>query len=440
MSSWITVSVLRAYARRNRGECLTEGRVAEQSAVRWRCSRGHVWETLPRVVLERRWCPQCERGRAPARRWSLSLMREAARGRGGECLSEAYEHRSLPLQWRCALGHEWTARPVGIVKGGTWCPHCAGKLKLSIEDALRTARERGGACLSTSYVNVGRALRWRCALDHEWSAPFNNVRAGSWCPECAIRNPCTIEEMQSIAKARRGLCLSTEYVNARLKLRWRCSEGHEWDASGYRVAREGQWCPRCANESPHDLEQVRALAARRGGECLSRRYAGTDSKLRWRCARGHVWLATPHSIDGKQSWCPTCAVEARQRHGAFHGAARRHGGAFLPSPAPKPSSPVRWRCAEGHVFRRTLSKVLAGVWCPQCAAQPLGGGSVAARLRAWCRTTRGTFTMAEALNALSDAKPTTVRATLGHLVRQGDTIERAGVPGRFRLLGSVRRA
>lgn len=52
---------------------------------------------------------------------------------------------------------------------------------------LRTIAEgQGGMCLSTVYVNAKTPLRWRCEEGHEWEAIPNNVRHWSWCPDCAM--------------------------------------------------------------------------------------------------------------------------------------------------------------------------------------------------------------------------------------------------------------
>ena len=50
--------------------------------------------------------------------------------------------------------------------------------------------------------------------------------------------------MQQHAKAKGGECLSTEYINRKTKLRWRCAEGHEWEATSHHVKR-GTWCGTC---------------------------------------------------------------------------------------------------------------------------------------------------------------------------------------------------
>lgn len=203
------LEALRALARDRGGECLFEGRLAPTSVVRWRCAQGHVWETLPSVMIGGGWCAECE-PRRRRRQWSLELMQAIAGERGGECLSTEYRHFSEPLRWRCAKGHVWEAKPGGIVNVGTWCRRCAGKEKHSLEEVRALARERGGECLSSEYVNTTTPLRWRCQHGHEWRAAFGNVRGGSWCPKCAVRNPLSIEEMRSVAIARGGACLSDE--------------------------------------------------------------------------------------------------------------------------------------------------------------------------------------------------------------------------------------
>ena len=53
-------------------------------------------------------------------------MREAAKFRGGECLSETMIKGDIftPLKWRCAFGHEFWMTPNTVLRGGHWCPDC----------------------------------------------------------------------------------------------------------------------------------------------------------------------------------------------------------------------------------------------------------------------------------------------------------------------------
>ena len=53
---------------------------------------------------------------------------------------------------------------------------------------------------------------------------------------------------------------------------------------------------------------MRRAAAWRGGECLSETMAvgDWDSLLSWRCARGHVFEASPRQVLLGGHWCPDC--------------------------------------------------------------------------------------------------------------------------------------
>ena len=69
-----------------------------------------------------------------------------------------------------------------------------------------------------------------------------------------MRTTLTIEQMQALAKEKNGICLSTRYVNNQTKLRWRCAEGHEWEATPANMKRRmkrGNWCTKCPRVAQH---------------------------------------------------------------------------------------------------------------------------------------------------------------------------------------------
>ncbi|MHA1300194.1 MAG: NAD-dependent epimerase/dehydratase family protein [Candidatus Helarchaeota archaeon] len=58
--------------------------------------------------------------------------------------------------------------------------------ELTIDDAKKAAKFRGGECLSTKLVDMRTKLKWKCAFGHEFEgSPYLILRAGHWCPECA---------------------------------------------------------------------------------------------------------------------------------------------------------------------------------------------------------------------------------------------------------------
>lgn len=215
------------------------------------------------------------------------------------------------VRWECAAGHRWEALPRSVGgRRGTWCPVCFRlRRRDTLESMQRIAAERGGCCLSASYVNGTTRLVWACSSGHTWEAIPAAVKRGCWCPVCAKGRYPTLDTMHEAARQHGGECLSKRYVNNVTPLRWRCSSGHEWKATPFSVL-QGTWCRQCYWDSLRgSLAQMQAIAASRGGRCLSERYLDYQTKLTWECHRGHTWQATPQSI--KRHWCPECAWLAR---------------------------------------------------------------------------------------------------------------------------------
>ena len=306
------------------------------------------------------------------REW-LDHFRALARSHGGACISREYRNAHVKLRWRCAKGHEWDAVP-HLVNGGLWCLACTIEARFSHVKGI--AREKGGLCLSTEYVNSYTDLRWRCAEGHEWGAPAASVTRGRWCRVCADEahygdaKARVFSRVQAIAREKGGLCLSTEYVNNRAHLRFRCADGHEWETTAGAV-QVGKWCPLCAFGTRYSDTQgqafadVQAIARKRGGLCLSTEYVNSYTHLRFRCAEGHEWLAAPRQIS-RGTWCPHCAGKVLTID-EMRELARARGGRCVSRSYRNQRSPLRWRCAQGHEWKSSLANLRRGTWCPHCA-------------------------------------------------------------------------
>jgi hypothetical protein len=269
----------------------------------------------------------------------LDGLRVLARERGGDCLSSSYGGGMTNVRWRCAEGHDWEATPANVQRG-SWCPYCQGfkvwspgqtEAQARLTECQTIAKERGGLCLSETYIEQRGKLRWQCSEGHNWDAKTVEIKKGSWCPFCVgkkvwspgqTESDARLEECRSIAKTQGGDCLSSEYVNRTLNLQWRCSNGHEWEATPSNIKR-GSWCPICARDAQRgSIEECNSIARSRGGMCVSTEYLDALSKVRWRCSQGHEWDAKPNSVK-RGSWCPTCWNKNRGRASREGWATRR---------------------------------------------------------------------------------------------------------------------
>jgi hypothetical protein len=250
--------------------------------------------------------PQCYR--------IMTELQKIANEHGGKCLSKTYRGSKTKLLWECSDGHKWEATPASVKNIGSWCIVCAGKAKGIIEEMQKIAESRGGKCLSEYYINSITKLSWECHEGHRWQATPRSIRIGSWCPACgknraadALRD--SIRLFRSIATERGGKCLSNKYTNSGTKLLWECSNGHQWKARPRDIKR-GSWCPYCSKTSRKCIDDMKQLAQKRGGKCLSNEHVNAHTKLLWQCELGHKWEAKPNNIQ-TGSWCPICANQRK---------------------------------------------------------------------------------------------------------------------------------
>lgn len=310
------------------------------------------------------------------RRERLAFLQALAAARGGKCLSW---HYASTMTWSCAQGHEWEAKPHDVLRG-QWCQRCALAYAHSRSRARgfarvqEIARQHGGACLSEAYTSVDELLRWRCAKGHEWEATANKIRHRSWCPECLAEPKVrlSIEDMKACAHERGGECLSSSYTDPTIPLRWRCAEGHEWDALPEYVRLKGTWCPRCARPLLKELAQVQADARALDGELLSPSFLGVVKPHRYRCRLGHEFETLPARVALGQ-WCSRCGQNVAHDLERLREAIARRGGEIVSEQCGKSSDRIRVRCGKGHEWETRQSNLMSGSWCRKCANEAKTG-------------------------------------------------------------------
>lgn len=252
----------------------------------------------------------------------LKDVQEIAEAKGGSCVSSMYLGVKEHLTFCCGNGHTWPATPNDI-KNGTWCPVCQHRVPLTLEKMRLLAKSHNGVCLSRKIVDAQTVLKWRCQNGHVFKMTPGNVKYnGHWCPQCAgVRDAPTLaehrklrlREFKKIARARGGCCLSAEYLNTKQKLQFKCSEGHIFFARPDDVKNKGTWCKKCSHEqraTKWSIHDMRELATKKGGECVSRKYVNNKTQLRWRCSQGHEWPAIPANVL-RGAWCRACAARER---------------------------------------------------------------------------------------------------------------------------------
>lgn len=361
------------------GRCLSTEYTVGNGSIRWSCANGHEWNAVFTDVKRGTWCPQCQ----PFVRERLCrAILEAlygckfprkrprwltgARGRSmeldgyNEDLKLAFEHHGQ---------HHYQEVP--------HFQRRAESLKTRIDDDAykrSVCRSEGVYLIEIPYsVSATELVTWiydelgRIGAPKTALAP-REIRIEEYVGSLDLGN------LKAIAVQRGGLCLSDVYAGSLGKHRFRCDEGHEWDAFAHNIVK-GTWCPGCkpkrisrSNIDAHGLDRLRSLAVERRGELVSVEYAGVNFHHVWKCENGHTWAAVPTDIL-KGTWCRECSLVAkRDTIEIMRELAAKRGGRCLSDVYVDQHYRLRWQCAEGHEWDAQPKNIKnRNSWCPVCA-------------------------------------------------------------------------
>lgn len=191
-----TINSMHILAQKNGGLCLSKSYINARTKLLWQCNKKHQFEMTPDHVKHNHWCPICRhKSQRQPNKYTIQEMVKIAKERNGECLSINYVDANTKLKWKCNVCNTiWYTTPSTILNSKRWCPKCginkakeyAKSKRHGIEKCNEIAKQYGGMCLSTNYIDAFSQLRWRCKNGHEWIASLNTVKNKKrWCKICA---------------------------------------------------------------------------------------------------------------------------------------------------------------------------------------------------------------------------------------------------------------
>lgn len=289
---------------------------------------------------------------------------EMAKRKNGIVLSDNYYKSSIHIYIQCEKKHIWKIRPSDL-KSGSWCPTCSNiSQRLGIDKIKEKVDELGGKCLSFEYKSNKQKLHFQCKCTYKFWMRANDVLSGHWCPKCGKSMKGSIEQMRLLAKKRNGECLSNAYINSVTKLKWKCEKGHIWDAVPSSIT-VGRWCPSCVNKNRTILD-MHKLAFEKRCKCLSNLYINCKTELEWECEKGHRWKATPTRMQNKKHWCSKCRGKNKYDLQHMQKIASDMDGKCLSNKYINIIAKLEWECKNGHRFSKTPRSMINKPHCTEC--------------------------------------------------------------------------
>lgn len=352
------------------GKCLSSTYVNNRTKLEWVCSQGHTWFAIPHNVKQGSWCPICSRKEGQRyKKLTIDEMQEIAKLRGGMCLSNEYVDSKTKLKWRCKDGHEWESAPNNI-KSGSWCPSCTKykaeeRCRYIFEELLnkkfkKSRKVINGFELDGFNRELMLAFEYHGKQHYEYVPFFHrsienfnkriqrDFEKERLCEKQGIR---LITIPHDVANSDNELIsfIKSKLIEYKVQL-----ENENVDLSNY-------------YKSLSILIELKRLAEKRGGKLLSNYYINSESKLKWECEQKHVWYTTPTVIKGGH-WCPVCAGNTKLSMEELQQIAHNHGGKCLTTEYVNNHTKMKWQCAKKHIWETTGGTIRAGTWCPRCAA------------------------------------------------------------------------
>ncbi len=243
--------------------------VIGKQKLKWRCKLGHTWLALVgNRVFHQQGCPYCSNkkillGFNDFKTTNPELANELVEGD-----PTTFTHGTSKLfKWKCQLGHIYSASPMHRTTGKTGCPICAGKkVLIGFNDFQTTdpllARQLFEEDAKTFTRGTNKWLKWKCDLGHIWKAQTSTVlRAVNFgCPYCVGQkvlagfNDLATTQPQ-VSKLAFGWNPQEFTAGSNIKKKWKCTQGHIWNAVIHSVVQSNKsGCPTCS-ESGFDPNQ-----------------------------------------------------------------------------------------------------------------------------------------------------------------------------------------
>jgi len=311
-----TIEDMRLMAKEKGGKCLSEKYVNGITKLKWQCKEGHIWEAKPDPIKQGHWCPIC----------SENISERICRKMFENIFNEKFpkirpvwlvtpQGTKLELDGYCKkLGIAFEYQGVQHYKSVPMFRETRSLDKQKTLDELKRKKceENNITLIEVPYgIDYEKMPAYIIQECKKRNIEIQEIKKSLDYKLMNIYSPEKLKEMQEMAEAKGGLCLSRRYVRAKTKLKWQCKNGHVWEAVPDGM-KSGKWCPKCYGNVKLSIEEMQEIAKKRDGTCLSEKYRGTHTKLKWQCKDGHIWENSPTHIKNGQ-WCPYCARLKRKK-------------------------------------------------------------------------------------------------------------------------------
>jgi hypothetical protein len=292
------------------------------------------------------------------------------------------------VDWKCPIGHVFTAAVQDRSRRGDNCSICAGKKVLQGFNDLEflfpeIAGQAHGWDPATVTAHSGKKKEWYCPKGHTWVAAIAD-RTGKGKTGCSVCAGKTIaigfndlkSSFPQIALEANGWNPEQFTVSSGKNMPWKCLNDHEWYSKIVDRTRRGDGCAICSGRKVlagfNDLATTHPEIAKQayGWDPTTVTY-GSGAEKNWECSNGHNWTAAVSSRTNMNSGCPFCSGNAVLV--GFNDLQTTHpeiARQIVSTDATKVSAGSKknsqWKCELNHEYDMIIRNRVKASGCPIC--------------------------------------------------------------------------
>nr|QQV29495.1 hypothetical protein K-LCC10_0240 [Kaumoebavirus] len=287
-------------------------------------------------------------------------------------------------------GYDWKPRPDRLAKieGGSGCPGCSGKARVTFEQFVGRAVEKFGDVIDfdkNTYTSVNKTVDAKCKrCEYKWITTPNNILrpTSNGCPRCSGQAKKTFEMFLEDVKEIHGDIFEFDpatYTKVLENVSAKCKKcEHEWSANPHSMLRKDQpsGCPKCSGKLRKTFEMFVEDVKEVHGDIFEferESYHSTQKRVNAACKKcDYKWSPFAQHFLRRDvpSGCSKCAGNARKTPQEIIEMSReRHGGTYeyREESITTTSKKMTVVCKQHGDFYQTPSDhIHGGYGCPSC--------------------------------------------------------------------------
>lgn len=229
---------------------------------------------------------------------------------GCELLETEYINSKTKMKYKCKCGDNSNI-DWSHFKQGNRCMKCGGAEKLTYEYVKNYFTEQSCELLETEYINAKIKLKYICKCGNESSIVWGNFQKGQRCKKCSGNEKLTYTFVKNYFQKENCKLLEDKYINSGTKMNYICKCGNKsnitWDDFKF-----GYRCMKCAGNEKHTYEYIFNYFKEQNCKLLETEYINAHTKMKYICSCGYETNIIFNSFL-KGTRCMTCGFDKQEK-------------------------------------------------------------------------------------------------------------------------------